>query len=194
MSGARESMATSAPSSSVRARFSSLEEVAITRPAPPPLRQLDGECADPARPGVHNNGFAGLQVRAGAQQVPRGGTLDEGRQRLPVGHRVRDRKHPTRIGGNPLGVPARADEPEQPVPGFVAPDDLAARDHRQRLLGEVGVLGLVRVGIVDARGEDVHDDLAVARLRIGQVAHDESFRAAELGYLDRLHARHRTRR
>ena len=50
----------------------------------PPLRQLDRDGADPAGAGVHDDALARLQVRRGAQQVPRRRALHERGQRGAV--------------------------------------------------------------------------------------------------------------
>jgi hypothetical protein len=107
---------------------------------------------------------------------------------------VRDGEEPARVGGYLLRVAAVAEQAQQPAARVVAHDNLAAGDQRQCLLAEIGVLGLVRVGVVDAGGEHVHHELVVAGLRVGQIPHHQGLRAAELRDLDRAHSADRTRR
>ena len=77
-----------APSSSASARFSGLEAVAITRPAPQRLASWTARRADAAGAGDDDDGLALGQVRAGAQQVPGGRALQDDGQRLLVGDAV----------------------------------------------------------------------------------------------------------
>jgi hypothetical protein len=168
--------------------------VAITPAGAPALGQLDGDRAHTARARVHDHGLTGLQVRAGAQQVPGRGALHEGRQRGRIGHCIGHFEQHPGVGGRLLGVPAPGQQADQPPPVVGADDDLAARDERQALPAEVRVLGLVGVGVVDARGQDVEHLLAVTGNRVGQFADDQGLGSAELGDLYRAHAPDRTRR
>ena len=65
-------------------------------------------------------------------------------------------------------------------PSGVRPEDLAARDHRQGLLGQVVVAGGVRVGEVDARPCDLDHDLALAGLGVGDIDELHDLGAPEL--------------
>ena len=82
-----ESMAASAPSSSASSRFSALEAVAITRPAPIGAGELDGERAVPARRGVHDDGSRpaprGRSCAAGARRSGPGAAARAPRRRRP---------------------------------------------------------------------------------------------------------------
>ena len=64
---------------------------------------------------------------------------------------------------------------------------LAAGDHRQRLLGDVLVLALVRVGEVDACARDADEHLAGAGLGFRRVDETEDLGPAELLDLDGAH-------
>jgi hypothetical protein len=68
-----------------------------------------------------------------------------------------------------------------------APHDLATGDERQLARREVGVLGLVGVGVVDADALDVDEDLAGPGHRIGQLDRREHLGSAELGHLHCTH-------
>ena len=86
-----------------------------------------------------------------------------------------------------LGVPAAAEQPDHAPPVAVAADELGARDQRELLRGEVGVRGLVGVGVVDAGRGHVEQQLAAVGHRLGEVDELEDLRAAELRHLDRSH-------
>ena len=75
-----------------------------------------------------------------------------------------------------------------------APGHLAARDQRQLVAGQVGVLALVGVGEVDPGARHFDQDLALAAARAWAVGHLEDLWAAELLDLDRAHARAMYRR
>ena len=119
-------------------------------PGPPLPGQLDGERPDAARGGVHDDGLAGGQVGAAAQQVPRGGPLQDQGQRDVVRDVVGQREDGAAVGEGLFGVAApgqgQRDHPTAVEVAAADPsDDLAARDQRELLPGKVGVLGLMGV-------------------------------------------------
>ena len=167
-----ESTATSAPRSRVSCRLSSLDAVAITRPAPHRLASCIATVPTPPAPACTTTDSPGARwvlVRSRCQAVA---PCTRVVNAAPSSTAVGNREQAARVGGDLLGVAAAAEQTEQPLPVRAADDHLAARNHRQRLLGEVGVLGRVRVGVVDARGEDIEHLLPVAGLRVGKVADD----------------------
>lgn len=190
MSSARESTATSAPSSRASARFSSLLAVAMTRPAPHALASCTAIVPTPCGGRVHDDGLARLEVRVLAQQHPGGRALDQHGQRGQVvdavGHRERGD-----LGRDGLfGVPATAvEQRDDALAVRRAPDDLATGHERQLRRGEVGVLGLVGVGVVDADALDVDQHLTGPGHRIGQVDGREHLGSTELGHLNCAHLR-----
>ena len=153
----------------------------------PFLRELDGDGADPARPGVHDDRLAGRQMCAGAEQVPGGRTLHERGERVAVVHHVGDGKEVPRVHRDAFGVAAARDHAQQPVAVCAAHHDLAARDEWQGLPGKVRVLGLVGVGVVDASRQNLEHLFAVASYGIGSFADDEFLGTAELGEVDSSH-------
>ena len=138
-------------------RLASLDAVAMTRPAPHRLASWIAIVPDPARAGVHDDRLALGQVRTGAQQVPRRRALDEGGEGGGVGDLVGNREQRRGSAATCCAYPPPPSRPSSRRPSAAANDHLAAGNHGQRLLGEVGVLGLVGVGVVDARGEYVED-------------------------------------
>ena len=189
------STAASAPSSSASARFSSVDAVAITRPAPSGLPELHGERADAARRGVHDDALARPDARGGAVQVPRGEALEQQRERRRVADAVGDRERRRRRRRDVLRVAAGADQRDDALAGreavAVALDDagdLRAGDERQLVAREVGVLARVGVGEVDARARDAHEHVLLAGLGhrrvLGQLEH---LGAAPLADSDRSH-------
>jgi hypothetical protein len=120
--------------------------------------------------------------------VPGGEPLHDERQRLPVGHPVRQVVREVLLDGGLLGVAAVVGEGDDPAALGGAADDLGAGHHGQRGAGEVGVLHGVRVGVVDPCGGDVEQQLPGARDRVGQLGLPQHFGAAELGDLDGAHA------
>ena len=70
----------SAPSDSASARFSSVDAVAITRPAPNGLAELHRQRTHPAGAGDHHSGLARGELGGGPEQVPRGDSLDQQRE------------------------------------------------------------------------------------------------------------------
>ena len=142
-----------APSSSARARFSALEAVAMTRPAPQRRASWTASDADPAGAGDDDDRLALGQVGAGAQQVPGGRALQDDRQRLLVADAVGHRPGQPVVRGHLLGVAAAVEQADHPLAAADRrADELRARDQRQLLGGQVGVLDLVGVGVVDAGG------------------------------------------
>ena len=103
---------------------------------------------------VHDDGLPGRDVRTGAQQVP-------GRRALQRPGPARSCRRPRRAartswpgGQRLLRVAAAGQQRHHPAAVVEPADHLGARDERQRLAGEVVVVGLVGVGVVDAgRGD-----------------------------------------
>src|SRR5450759_4641150 len=126
-------------------------------------------------------------MRRGPQDVPGRRALQHQRERLAVADAGRDVEDRLRRGEHLLGVPAATDQRDYAPTIRRPPGHLGTRDERELLAGEVGVLRLVSVGVVDARGGDLDELLAVHRHRIRQVADSEHLGAAELGDLDRAH-------
>ena len=89
---------------------------------------------------------------------------------------LRQVEQPVLVDGGALGVAAAvgADEADHAAPVGGLARDLAARHERERRRLRVPPLADEDVGVVDAGGADVDDDLAVARLGLGHVAQLES--------------------
>jgi hypothetical protein len=94
------------------------------------------------------------------------------------------------IGRHPLGVAAHpVEQPDDArAAAHGAPHEFGARDERQGLGGEVGVLDLVGVGEVDPRGAHLVQLPAGPGLRLGQVDDVEDLRPAEPRDLHSSHA------
>ena len=155
-SSARESTATSAPRSRRELRACPRDDaVAMTRPAPHRLASWIAIVPTPPAPACTTTRLAGLQVRRWCAA----GATRSRPARAWSARRRRDTA--SGIGNSVRRVDARSSRrsrrrrrsPSSRGAVRVADDDLAARDQRQRLLGQVGVLGLVGVGVVDAGGE-----------------------------------------
>ena len=97
-----------APSSSASARFSGLDAVAMTRPAPQRRASWTARRPDAAGAGDDDDRLALGQVRAGAQQVPGGRALEDDGQRLLVGDAVGHRPGEEVVRDDLLGVPRPA--------------------------------------------------------------------------------------
>ncbi|GMA84954.1 hypothetical protein GCM10025868_02040 [Angustibacter aerolatus] len=164
--------------------------MAITRPAPKVLASLHRDRADAPGRRVHDDGLAGREACRRAQQVPGGGALQHQRQRGGVVDGVRQVEDHRGVRGGDLGVPAAAGQQRDDASSVVgAAHDLGAGHQRQGLRREVGVLGLVGVGEVDARAGDGDAHEAVGR-RLGQVVVEgQDLGSAELGDLDAAHGR-----
>jgi hypothetical protein len=93
-----------------------------------------------------------------------------------------------------LRVAAAVEQADHPRPAVGAADELGARDQRQFLRGQVAVLRLVRVGVVDAGGAHREQPLAGTRLRLGDVDDLEDLGTAEAGDLHGSHGREARRR
>ena len=78
-----------------------------------------------------------------------------------------------------LGVPA-GDQRHHPATVRCGAGDLGAGDERQGLRGEVGILGLVGVRVVDPGVVDVEEQLVGVRHRIGHVGELQYLRSTEL--------------
>jgi hypothetical protein len=152
------------------------------------LRELDGERADPAGGGVDDDGLPGRDPRRGPEDVPRRRALEDEGERLAVLDAVGDREGQRREGDGLLGVAAARDERDDAAAVLRRAGHLGAGDEGELLRGEVGVLRLVGVGVVHARGAD--RDAELAGLRLGRVDLDggEDLGSAELADLDRAHA------
>ena len=165
---------------------SALDAVAITRPAPHRLASWIGDGADPAGARVHDHRLAGLQVRrwcaAGARRSHPARAWSAPAASLTPSGTGNSRRG---SAATRSAYPPPPSRPSNRLPSAARTHHLAAGDQRQRLLGQVGVLGRVGVGVVDAGGQHVEHLLAVAGLGIGQVAHHERLGSAELGDLDR---------
>ena len=136
----------------------------------PGLGQLHGQRADAAGRGVHDDRLARLQVRAGAQQVPGRQALHEQRQRgarreTPSGTSNTAAGCDERL----LGVPAAHREAGHPAAVRQRAGDLGPGHERQRRPGQVAVLDLVGVGVVDARARRREQLEPAARHGVGQV-------------------------
>jgi hypothetical protein len=136
---------------------------------------------------VHHDRLPRLQVRGVPQQQPGRGALHDQPERGHVVDAVGHRERLGHLGDGPLRVPTAGDDRDHPVPVRRAADHLAARDQRQVGAGQVGVLRLVRVGVVDAGAVDLDQQLAGPGLGIGDVGGHQDLGAAELGDQDRAH-------
>ena len=165
-SSAPESTVASAPRRSASARFSGRRGDADHAAGAEALGELDRQRADAAGGGVHDHGLALAQLRAGAQQVPRGRALQDERERLRRRHAVGHlpdrapgaRRRARRSRRRPSSATTRR-------PSGVVPTTSPPGHQRQRRLGQVGVLGLVGVGVVDARRAHLHQHAALGRAR-----------------------------
>jgi hypothetical protein len=127
---------------------------------------LDGEAAHAARAGDDDDRLALGQVGARAQQVPGGRALEDEGERLLVAHTVGDGPGEDVVRDHLLRVPAAVEQADDaPAAADRSAHELRARDQRQLLLGEVGVLDLVGVGEVQAGGGDVGELLTRTWIR-----------------------------
>ena len=109
-------------------------------------------------------------------------------ERLLVGDPVGHRPGQPRRGDHLLARTRRREQPDHPRSAVRRrADELRARDQRQRLLGEVAVLRLVGVGVVDAGRGDLVQLLAVPGHGVGQVDDVQDLGAAEFGDLHGSH-------
>ena len=100
----------------------------------PAAGELDGEAADPARAGDDDDRLALGQVRAGAQQVPRGRALEDDGQRLLVADAVGHRPGQDVVRDGLLGVAAAVEQADDPrAAADRRADELRAGDQRQLL-------------------------------------------------------------
>ena len=99
-----------------------------------------------------------------AQQGTRREPLQQERRGLLVRDLVRNRHQHGLVDGDLLRIAAVGQERRDPPPVGRPAGDLAARDQRQLLLGEIVVSGHVGVGEVDPGAGDLDHDLAVRRL------------------------------
>jgi hypothetical protein len=155
----------------------------------PQLGELDGERANAAGAGVHDDRLPGLQVRRGAQDVPRRRALRGERERLPVVDAIGDREDELGARDGALGVSAAVEHCDDARAVLRRPGDLGPGDDRECRRGEVGVLRLVRVGVVDAGGGDVDQDPTVGGRGVVELAQPQHLGPAELRDLDRSHRR-----
>jgi Ca-activated chloride channel family protein len=138
----------------------------------PAASELDGDRADSAGAGVDDDGLLRLEMRRGPQQMPRGRTLYERGQRVPVVDVVGYGEERAQVGRDLLGVAAAGKKADHPLAIRTAHDNLAAGDHGQCLRREVGVLRLMGVGVVHSGGQHVEHLLPFAGDRVGDLADD----------------------
>ena len=115
-----------------------------------PLRELHGERAGAPGGGLDDHGLALLEAGGDAQQAARREPLQQERGGLLVRDLVRNRHQDRLVDGHLLRVAAVGQERRDSPPVGRPAGDLAARDQRQLLLGEIVVSGHVGVGEVDA--------------------------------------------
>ena len=150
-------------------RLSGEDAVAITRPAPQARASWTATVPTPPAAACTTTDSPAARWAQLRSSVPGGDALQhhgQGRAVLdPVGNR------PGQHVGGPdlLGVPAAGEQADDPPPVRPGPGELGARHHRQLLRGEVAVLRLVRVGVVDAGRGHVVDGRAGQRVRLGHV-------------------------
>ena len=159
------SIATSAPSSSASARFSSLEAVAITRPAPSAWPSCTAiEPTPPAAPWTTTLSPSATRaaVRYRCQAVVPWTIIASA---VPSSRPSGIAKTSSLRRDRVLGVAAAADERDHALAGVLAhARDLAAGHQRQRGLLHVGVGAGVRVGEVQAGARDPDQRLLGTRL------------------------------
>src|SRR4051812_45463862 len=120
--------------------------------------------------------------------MPRGEALHEQRDRRPVGDAFRDVEGETARCQRLLGVAADTDEGRYPSTIGRPAGDLAPRYDGKLRARQVGVVRLVRVGVVDAGGGDIDQLEPVGGCRIGKLDELEDLGTAELFDLDRVHS------
>jgi hypothetical protein len=129
--------------------------------------RLASERAGPAPRGLNHHGLARFDPPAPMDERVRGQALDEEPRRLLVVDRVGDLDEPRLGDRHPLGISPGREERGHPAAIRRAARNLATRDQRQPLLGEVVVAGCVRVAEVDPAPGDLDEHLAVTRNRVG---------------------------
>ena len=167
--------------------MSSVDAVAMTRPAPHALASCTATLPTPPAAACTTTDSPGTRWVAGPQQVPRRGALHQHGQGGDVVDTIGQRVDRRRVGERLLGIAARGRDREHPSSRRVTAHDLGAGDERQRLPGEIAVLGLVGVRVVDTGGVDVDQGQTVTRDGVGQVDEVEHLGATEPGDLDRTH-------
>ena len=152
------------PSSSASARFSSLEAIAITRPAPSGWPSCTA--SEPTPPAAEwTTTLSPCGDAPGPIEVPGGGALHDQRERRAVVDAIGDREDELRRGARVLRVAALTGQRDDPLAGVLADArHLPAGDERQRGLLHVGVGAGVRVGEVQPRARDLDQHLAGAGL------------------------------
>ena len=114
--------------------------------------------------------------------------MHQQRQRCGIGHRLGNLKHVRRAHQRALGVAAGAvGEAAHLSAVGRTPRAPAARDHRQRLAGQVRVLDRVGVGVIDPGGLDVEEHLTLIGLRVSNLGPRQHLGTAEFGDLNRMH-------
>src|SRR5207248_350519 len=88
------------------------------------------------------------------------------------------------IDHGPFGVPAAGYQRGEPPAVAGPPDDLATGDQWQLALGQVRVLRLVGVGVVDPGPVDGDQELTGTGYRLGYLGQGQHLGTAELGDLD----------
>jgi hypothetical protein len=119
--------------------------------------------------------------------MPRGRALQNEGERLTVTDTFGDVPGVRRVRHGLLGVPTGTDQRDHPAAVVGVPDDLTTRDEWELGLGEIGVLDLVRVRVVDAGAIDGDQDLALTGDRVRDVADRQHLWSAELGDLNGSH-------
>jgi len=138
---------------------------------------------------MHDDALARGDAPARAQQVPRRQALEQQRERGPVVHVVRDREGVIGRNGRDLRVAALpAGERHDALPGVAAhARDLGSGHQRQLARRQVFVAPLMRVGEVHAGERHVHEHLARAALRLGEIDEPQHLGPSEFLLLDRAH-------
>ena len=126
-------------------------------------------------------------MRGTAKQEPRGCPLHNHGERRHIVDRWRHIVGSEWICCCALGVAAAGDQGDNPATICRRTDDFAARHDRQRRRRQVGVLGLVSVGVVDSRAADVDQQLTVFEYGLGHVSESEDLGSTELGDLNGSH-------
>lgn len=152
------------------------------------LCQLHRQRAHPARGGVHRHALAPAQLGARAQQVPGSRSLKDQGERVGAADPLGDRPVRAGVHDGAFRIAAPGHQRHHASPVAQGAHNLPAGDHRQGGLGQVGVLGLVGVGVVDPSGAHLHHFGPRRRLGLVYLVQLEHLGSAELLDLDGPHS------
>ena len=151
------------------------------------LGQLHGEAPGAARGGLDHDRLTLADVGAVVKQRVGGEALQQQPRGLLVVDLIGEGNEERLGDGDLLGVAPSSDQRRNALAVGRRAADLAAGNHRQGLLGQVVVVGRVRVGEVDPRAGDIDQDLAIGRLGVGQIDMLHDLGPAEFLDLNSLH-------